>query len=353
MNDIRTWDLFCRVIDNFGDIGVCWRLAADLGRRGHRVRLWVDDASALAWMAPHGHHGVDVLDWHACHAGINPGDIVVEAFGCNPPGGFVAAMASLAVAPVWINLEYLSAESYVERSHRLASPQRNGLTKWFFYPGFTPHTGGLLREPSLLADVAAFDRQTWLHSMGLNLAPAEKLVTIFCYDNPALPGLLERLPQAALLLTCPGAATRQLARLAMPVHLRIQELPYMAQTEFDKLLWSSDLNLVRGEDSFVRAQWAGQAFAWHIYPQDDYAHATKLDAFLDLWLTEAGAELAQATRQFWRAWNGIQNWGGALPSLDELAAHCTMWRTRLAAQVDLSCQLQSFADRLSRQSRLK
>jgi hypothetical protein len=21
------WDIFCRVIDNFGDIGVCWRLA--------------------------------------------------------------------------------------------------------------------------------------------------------------------------------------------------------------------------------------------------------------------------------------------------------------------------------------
>ncbi len=57
------WDLFCRVIDNFGDIGVCWRLAADLGARGESVRLWVDDASALAWMAPQGSAGVEVLRW--------------------------------------------------------------------------------------------------------------------------------------------------------------------------------------------------------------------------------------------------------------------------------------------------
>jgi len=55
------WDLFCRVVDNFGDIGVCWRLAADLATRGDAVRLWCDDASALAWMAPDGAPGVDGL----------------------------------------------------------------------------------------------------------------------------------------------------------------------------------------------------------------------------------------------------------------------------------------------------
>ena len=58
--DARSWDIFCQVIDNFGDIGVCWRLAADLAARGHQVRLWVDDASALHWMAPQGAAGVEV-----------------------------------------------------------------------------------------------------------------------------------------------------------------------------------------------------------------------------------------------------------------------------------------------------
>ncbi len=159
------WDIFCQVIDNFGDIGVCWRLAADLGSRGHRVRLWVDDASALAWMAPQGAPGVQVLPWPTQAPADGPGDVVVEAFGCEIAPQFIAAIAHHTNAtgpkPLWINLEYLSAEAYVERCHRLPSPLMSGpgagLTRWFYYPGFTERTGGLLREPDLLARQAAFD----------------------------------------------------------------------------------------------------------------------------------------------------------------------------------------------------
>ena len=31
------WDIFCQVIDNHGDVGVCWRLARELAARGHTV----------------------------------------------------------------------------------------------------------------------------------------------------------------------------------------------------------------------------------------------------------------------------------------------------------------------------
>src|SRR5688572_29546076 len=106
------WDVFCRVIDNFGDIGVCWRLAADLAGRGESVRLWVDDAAALRWMAPGGAHGVDLVAWTDDTPALEPGDVVVEAFGCDPHPAFVARMAVRQPAPVWINLEYLSAEDY-------------------------------------------------------------------------------------------------------------------------------------------------------------------------------------------------------------------------------------------------
>ena len=42
-------DLFCRVIDNWGDAGVCWRLARQLVReRGAQVRLWIDQPQVLA-----------------------------------------------------------------------------------------------------------------------------------------------------------------------------------------------------------------------------------------------------------------------------------------------------------------
>lgn len=136
------WDIFCQVIDNHGDIGVCWRLAAELGARGHCVRLWVDDASALAWMAPQGAAGVQVLPWPSTAPPDGPGDVVVEAFGCEIAPQFIAAIAHHTCAngqkPLWINLEYLSAEGYVERCHRLPSPLMNGpgkgLTRWFLTP---------------------------------------------------------------------------------------------------------------------------------------------------------------------------------------------------------------------------
>ena len=118
------WDVYCRVVDNLGDAGVCRRLAADLAARGEQVRLVIDDAAPLTFMAPAGAVGVDVLAWPGP---AEPGDVVIEAFGCDPPPETVAAMARRPTPPLWINLEYLSADADVERSHGLPSPQRNGL----------------------------------------------------------------------------------------------------------------------------------------------------------------------------------------------------------------------------------
>ena len=87
------WDIFCKVIDNHGDIGVCWRLSSQLALRGEKVRLWVDDASALRWMAPGGQAGVEVLRWTAGTAAPEPGEVVVEAFGCTLDDAFVTAIA--------------------------------------------------------------------------------------------------------------------------------------------------------------------------------------------------------------------------------------------------------------------
>jgi uncharacterized repeat protein (TIGR03837 family) len=338
-NRAMRWDLFCRVIDNFGDIGVCWRLAADLGARGHEVRLHVDDAAALAWMAPQGAPGVQVLAWTDDPPAHPPADVVVEAFGCELPTALVERMAER--PPVWINLEYLSAEDYVERCHGLPSPQRNGMTKWFFYPGFTPRTGGLLREPGLMAERDAFDRRTWLSAQGFAPAAGERVVSLFCYDNPALPRLLQALAaEPTLLLLTPGPAQRQ----ALPLldaqgrlgALRARPLPWLPQPAFDRLLWSCDLNFVRGEDSFVRAQWAGAPFVWQIYPQHDGVHAGKLDAFLGRF----GA--GPPVRALWHAWNALGLWPDALPPPGDWAAACRAWRETLLAQQDLTTQLLGF-----------
>ena len=356
------WDVFCRVIDNFGDIGVCWRLCCNLAERGQRVRLWVDDPSSLRWMAPEGHDGVEVQPWGASTVFPPPGDVVVEAFGCDPPPAVLAAMAAQAeagTAPLWINLEYLSAESYVERSHRLASPQMSGpargLTKWFFYPGFTDATGGLLREPGLEAALAAFDRDAWLAAQGLALAAGERLVSVFCYPGAPVDRLVASLAadgRATLLATAPGAATgavRAALATSGEAHptLRQLALPWLTQPEFDRLLWAADLNFVRGEDSWVRAHWAGRPFVWQAYPQDDGAHGAKIGAFLDLALAAAEPGAAEHVRDWTTAWNALDDAGAPLPawtpeSLAATGVAARAWRDRLTGSTDLVSRLLAF-----------
>ena len=349
------WDIFCTVIDNHGDLGVCWRLSAQLAARGEQVRLWVDDASALSWMAPGALEGlvpgVQVLPWTrplpgALLTALAPSEVWVEAFGCELPAEFLAHfVAGDAAPPVWLNLEYLSAEPYVERCHALPSPVMNGpgrgRTKWFFYPGFTARTGGLLREADLLARQAAFDREAWLKTLGQPAPAGEQLVSLFCYEPPALAALLERLgregPPTRLLVT-PGRAAAAVRACAPPAgpHLSLAYLPPLPQAGFDRLLWACALNFVRGEDSLVRALWAGAPLVWQIYPQHDDAHHAKLEAFL-AWL-EAPASL----RQFHRVWNGMVP--GPLPATDlPLWQDCVRAaRDRLLSEDDLTTQLLRF-----------
>ena len=350
MGDTQTsrWDIFCRVIDNHGDIGVCWRLACDLAARGKQVSLWVDDASALAWMAPGGAPGVSVLPWPEAAPDAEPGDVVVEAFGCELPSFVVERMAKRQHTPVWINLEYLSAEAFVERSHGLRSPQAGGLHKWFFYPGFTPRTGGLIRENDLLLRQQGFEVDAWLRSHGLVRQADEQIVSLFCYEQPALPALLEQLSQRpTLLLATAGHAARQVEHLLGPSlergRLKARLLPTLPQTDYDHLLWASDLNFVRGEDSFVRAQWAGKPFVWQIYPQADGADTVKLNAFLDRFLQTADAALATSVRQTWAAWNSAAVPWPTEPDAALWQRHATNWRDALARQPDLASLLIGFA----------
>ena len=336
------------------------------------MRLWVDDASALAWMAPGATQGavpgVQVLPWTqpidaALLAALPPADVWVEAFGCTIAPEFIAARAHLASAggqnglktPVWINLEYLSAEPYVERMHALPSPVLHGpaagWTKWFFYPGFTPATGGLLREHDLPARQAAFDRADWLRAHGIDWR-GERLVSMFCYEPPALGTLLRRWAEGdepTRLIVTAGRATAAVQHaLAHEIGLQrrmhgggqlcISYLPPVPQPDYDALLWTCDLNFVRGEDSLVRALWAGAPFVWHIYPQpEDNAHHAKLDAFLH-WLNAP-----PSLRQFHRAWNGVGTEPLPAPEAAAWQACVHAARARLLAQDDLATQLVRFA----------
>ncbi len=370
----KRWDIFCSVVDNLGDIGVCWRLSRDLTRRyGVCVRLWVDDLDALRCICPEVRDvlafvdGVEIRLWEKVFAETDAADCVIEAFACELPPPYVAAMARRHAPPLWVNLEYLSAENWVAGCHGLASPHPSlPLIKYFYFPGFTPDTGGLLREEDILQNRRQFqasphERAAFLAGIGAPPPSAQTLVaTLFAYHLPQLPALLpiwSQMDRPLLLLVPQGRILGDIAEFTGGGALRdgkamtcrsltIAAVPFLPQQDYDRLLWSADVNFVRGEDSFVRAQWAGSPFVWQIYRQADSAHVDKLRAFMDIFCAGLEERAARGMQHFWLAWNGCgdvaDSWADYYACLPALAAHGQKWLEKLSAQDDLTTGLVKF-----------
>ncbi len=377
------WTIFCAVVDNFGDIGVCWRLARQLNREhGCRIDLWVDDLDAFArfqckpeWSAMKGTciDDIEVRYWSMSHplsikrmAEVAESAVIIEAFGCELPEGIATAMASVSVAPLWINLEYLSAESWVQEYHGLKSmistPEKT-LHKTFFFPGFVDGTGGLLREKGLIERHESwqsnedFERARLLKDLGLVDLCHQRidlLVSLFTYESAALEGWFDTLIRGQERVLCLVPEGRVLTSVAAcfgldaaptagdvltRASLTVAAIPFLSQSEYDRLLSLCDFNLVRGEDSFVRAQWAGKPFLWHIYPQHDDVHMLKLDAFLRLYSEKDDCGLAR----FWHCWNLGEDcgdlWHYLRPQLPRLREQAREWRQKLAQMPDLAGNL--------------
>lgn len=328
--------MLCRVVDNFGDAGVCWRLARQLAREhGLRVALWIDRPEVLARLAPFlrlaepvrfaSGGSLRVVRWpeeddpRAASAPLDePPDVLIGAFGCEPPPAWRARLAGAPARPLWVNLEYLSAETWVGGCHALASIKpSDGAREHFFFPGFREDTGGLLREAGLARQRARWAQggraRRWWRGLGLPETDGYR-VSVFCYPQADLVDLLEAIADGPWTTTVVIAAgvggapmaqwvgrhadaggltaprrdagpssaradrARPLARLGA---LDLWQLPMLPIDRFDHLLWSCDLNLVRGEDSWVRALWAARPFAWQPYRQADAAHEAKRRAYID------------------------------------------------------------------------
>lgn len=335
-------DIFCTVIDNLGDAGVCWRLARQLATEHHwQVRMWIDDPAPLALLAPQ-QDNVEVRRWQGDFAGYDSPDVLIEAFGCPLPPACIAAMARRSRPPVWLNLEYLSAEDWVAGCHGLPSPQA-GLQKYFFFPGFVSGTGGLLREKNIAVPPAPTFQGTLE-------------ISLFCYANPLLSTLLMAWRDGAQPISCKvaeGLPRRQVedwlgqpfppGTVATRGRLTLTALPFLPQPEYDALLARCHLNFVRGEDSFLRAQWAERPFVWQAYPQAEGAHLVKLAAFLKLYLEKLGS-CRTATGSFFRAWNaaGVLDWPAFTAALPELAGHAPDWSAQIQGTGDLATNLVKF-----------
>jgi uncharacterized repeat protein (TIGR03837 family) len=380
----RRWEVFCRVVDHFGDIGVSWRLARALARdHGLDVRLWVDDLHTFHGLWPDVDparavqrvENVDVHRWTDAGPWTDPGDVVIEAFGSRTPDACVDAMAARPTAPVWINLEYLTAESWIDDCHGLASPHpTQPLVKHFFFPGFVPESGGLIEERGLAQARQAFVAQPaaarWA-AIGL-AAPAEAspqrrattTISFFGYGGAAVASLLRAWADGAEATHVVVPASRILgpvaaffgagdARAGDRFHagaLTVDVIGFLRQDRYDALLWACDCNFVRGEDSFVRAQWAERPFVWQIYPQDAGAHWTKLHAFVDRYGAGLEDDTQAALRELWRLWNRAEAdpavigaaWRRWWAQREELDAHAAAWAARQRTHGDLASNLVRF-----------
>lgn len=418
------WSIFCAVVDNVGDMGVCWRLARQLvAEHGIEVDLWVDDWASLGrflvaqdetlvWtehqpaltaqvlpaqglpvnggavnggtangMTVNGVtvSGVTVLHWRrpwpvdqALAWRVADSDRVIEAFGCELPDALKQAMAECKRSLSWINLEYLSAEPWVRDCHGLPSPQSLSplLHKHFFFPGFETGTGGLLRETGLLAQhqrwqvEAQYWRRELLISAGFGELAQQSfalVISVFSYETPALQSWLQALADADERVLCLIPQGRALgdvqgflggSQLLAPgsFHqqgaLTVAVLPFRSQQTYDQLLSVCDFNLVRGEDSFVRAQWAAKPFMWHIYAQHDGVHIDKLKAFAELYLQGLPPVARNAWLAFSMAWNLGEDcrdlWHHLRPQLSDLHAHARRWQQKLSDLPDLATNLVFF-----------
>ena len=383
----KRWDIFCKIVDNYGDIGICWRLSQQLANEHQlQIRLIIDDmviashiiANLDSTKQQQTINGIEICTWdestHEC------ADVVIETFGRNLPEQYIQQMQ--ANKTLWINLEYLSAEPWVSDFH--AKPSHHPtlpLTKHFFFPGFVEATGGLIREKDLIAQRDEFLNSTSLQTrFWQTLGGTNKIdvssdiikISIFCYPQAQIESLLKALqdsnqkislylPFNSILTTFNGLLTDLKLNIGDVVHknnLTIHVLPFLSQDDYDRLLWACDLNFVRGEDSWIRAIWAGKPFVWQPYIQAEDTHINKLNAFLDVYSNEASPEIKTLLYQSSLAWScqtHTQNnnskpeiWQHLISHLPALHTYARQRTDAFISQPDLATKLVIFSENLAR-----
>lgn len=296
-----TVDLFCSVIDNYGDIGVCYRLARELSRNHKFVSLYVDDLQALRTIEPSFplnatkyqlSPSIIIKYWSKVCEDYTPADVIIECFACNLDESYIKKMTS---RTLWINLEYLSAESWIEGCHKLPSFQNNGVNKYFFFPGFTNKTGGLNFEENFPLITYDYARHKVQELLQLPVSSIDRFtVQIFSYETqqlfPLLSAILKHHPDTLFLLP-EGRSTKYLLETRASDTKKLQAMypnalwhvfPMQQQETYSYIIKACDLNVVRGEDSITQAVINGRPFLWHIYQQKDNIHLDKLRAFTEL-----------------------------------------------------------------------
>lgn len=368
MNNLAVpdYDIFCTIIDNYGDIATCWRLALQLHRRhGIQVRLWVDDLVALQCLVPETKlnldiqllNGISVCQWKTPFQFDHASRLVIEAFGCELPDNYRQAM--LQQQSLCINLEYFSCEDWVLGCHGLRSFQSDGLHKYFFFPGIMTGTGGVLYETDYEQQRLSFglsEQKAWFHDWQLPRWHESSLrISLFGYENTAIVSLIEQIANYPSPVECYCPMNKLCHHLSTHFthwqvlaghsyqlgNCTLHFIPFLPQSEYGRLLWSCDLNFVRGEESLIRGLLAAKPLVWHIYPTEDQAHWIKLTAFINS--ITMPTSLAKLTRD-WNAQSPLSNVHEVLNQLSQLESHALTTQKAILSMGDLSVNLVSFIE---------
>ena len=301
--DIKNYiniDLFCNVVDNYGDIGVCFRLARELTNKHETiVNLYVNDLETFHKICKEIdptlknqvlYKNLIVHKWIDNDPTYTPSDVVIEAFGCNIHEEYIN---KLTPKNIWINLEYLSAESWTADFHKQRSLQKNNLRKYFFLPGFTDKTGGLNYEENFINITAQEAREFILEKFKINDDFKTAFISlVFCYENEKLVPLLQsiRNQHKKVIFLLPDSISTtfleengllyKISNFHKSIWIKFKMID---QEEFNYILKGVDFNIVRGEDTITQAIMTGKPFIWQIYKQDENAHVDKLKAFLSIY----------------------------------------------------------------------
>jgi uncharacterized repeat protein (TIGR03837 family) len=349
-------DILCKVVDNYGDIGIAYRLARALSELSDpiRLRLVVDDLAAFAALDPavdpeadyQRVHDWEVFGWNG--AGSEAARraflarrprIVIESLACGRPDWLEAIIfdPSERASCLIVELEHLTAEGYAQEIHRMPSLTRSAFVKKvMFLPGFAAGTGGLIMDGGFVRsrERAASDagraglRRELLASLEASAAAEDACgrfwVCVFGYerDYGRIVADLSTFAQSRpiLVLAAAGKSSDCLlsAWSSAGESFPLVPLPFLPQERWDEVLLACDFSIVRGEDSWARASLSGKPFLWQAYPQDGRYQMVKVDAFLERLRPHFRAEPFDRLETLYCAFNDRERDGPAVTGEERL-----------------------------------
>lgn len=308
--ELKTLDIFCEIIDNYGDIGVVYRTAKELQKifPKSKIRAFLNKLdefkkinSQVLDLPSQNIDGIEYITFDYLRDNANElltAQVIIEAFGCQIPEEYMEIAYDN--SELLINLEYLSAEDWIEDFHLQSSPLGRGkLKKVFFMPGFTEKSGGVIADSNYLERIQRVleNKEFYEKKYLSDIEDRENKIigTLFSYEKNFTPLLedLKKLDKDVVILAM-GEKTQDSLRKILKNFsiedfrnslkygkIEIRFLNFLNQEEYEELINIVDFNFVRGEDSFIRAVLTGKSYMWHIYCQEEYAHMDKIEGFLD------------------------------------------------------------------------